>query len=555
MLRSSVSRARLHGSSVFPLCPVSSSPACSVSVSRSLHSSTLLTEKRQVDGSWVSDNTRIRERQSHFDPPTHKPKERETKPVFPEKRPHDRVSPQVNPASGTHTLLKQRKDIRMQFQLEPVTRTLVKGDAAAGNAKINDYSHAEVFTRAPWPAYREIILNRAAHLHTLNPAMIQQLNHLTQNVELNRDISATLLTSHHISTANRPKSYNPGVDKQTGLKRIPYEKTFSGGMDMHTLAAFAQEQAKNSSGSNIAQSALSKYFRSLYSFAFNMNKLRSPLVVVMDGLAVGAGAGFALHSRYRVATENTRISFPQASLGWFPDAGASYILPRLDGKIGLFLALTGWQVRAFDATRLGFCTHFCESDELHRFGRRIGDSSLTYQFAEDTIEQSFGMFNENGKSSLPMPIHDLHEVITPLFTADSVDAILVNMLSRISELKAKGARATQKDLATCAFIEEMQRRMMASSPTGLKVTFELLRLSEFLPLEKCLQLEFRLSQNLLSLLPNPTKAEIFSAPNFNAKSLAQVTPQMMEALFEENPDEDKELNLAYPEKTQQTFYI
>ena len=32
---------------------------------------------------------------------------------------------------------------------------------------------------------------------------------------------------------------------------------------------------------------------------------------------------------------------PETLIGYFPDVGASYFLPRLDGELGLYLGLTG----------------------------------------------------------------------------------------------------------------------------------------------------------------------------------------------------------------------
>ena len=32
---------------------------------------------------------------------------------------------------------------------------------------------------------------------------------------------------------------------------------------------------------------------------------------------------------------------PEVSIGFFPDVGSTYLLPRLPGKIGAYLALTG----------------------------------------------------------------------------------------------------------------------------------------------------------------------------------------------------------------------
>lgn len=500
------------------------------------------------DGSRVSDDTREFVREGHFAPKAPEPVVvRPPRDLWPDKRQHNKEGPWQNPPEGTHTNRRMRRDIRMQFQLEPVTRTQVKPPPDAMNERIHDYRKAEVYTTAPWPYYREIILNRPQFHHTLTPATLYQLAHLIQILDINKDITAGMLISRHIAL---PSAKNP----RTGAMRPLYEKTFCGGMDVGTLLQIAQAAKNQPAGSADSPSGaygeLSKYFRSLYSLAWDFARLRSPLVVTLDGLAIGAGASFALHSRYRVATENTRISFPQVSLGWFPDAGASYLLSRLDGKLGWFLALTGWSVRGMDAVRLGFATHFCESDELHRFGRRIGDSSLNYQFAEDTIEQAFGMFTEEGPSYFPMTIHELHETINSVFlSAESVEEVLTNIAVKVAHTDSLGDAATAKQRQQMAFLQEVHQRMLASSPTSLKVTWELLNLAQYLPLERCLQLEFRLSQNLLSTMANPLQADLFTAPNFaQAKTLAQVTPKKMAAYFHPNADEQRELVLGYEKK-------
>lgn len=50
--------------------------------------------------------------------------------------------------------------------------------------------------------------------------------------------------------------------------------------------------------------------------------------------------------------------------GLFPDVGGGYFLPRLQGKLGLFLALTGFRLRGRDVQRAGVATHFVESKDV-----------------------------------------------------------------------------------------------------------------------------------------------------------------------------------------------
>lgn len=53
------------------------------------------------------------------------------------------------------------------------------------------------------------------------------------------------------------------------------------------------------------------------------------------------GCGISINGRFRVATERTMLAMPETALGLFPDVGATHFLSKLEGKLGLFLALTG----------------------------------------------------------------------------------------------------------------------------------------------------------------------------------------------------------------------
>lgn len=56
---------------------------------------------------------------------------------------------------------------------------------------------------------------------------------------------------------------------------------------------------------------------------------------------MGGGCGLSVHGKYRVATEKTLFAMPETAIGFFCDVGGTYFLPRLKGKLGLYLALTG----------------------------------------------------------------------------------------------------------------------------------------------------------------------------------------------------------------------
>ena len=56
---------------------------------------------------------------------------------------------------------------------------------------------------------------------------------------------------------------------------------------------------------------------------------------------MGGGVGVSLHGSHRVAGDRYAFAMPEVGIGFFPDVGATWALPRLPGKAGLYLALTG----------------------------------------------------------------------------------------------------------------------------------------------------------------------------------------------------------------------
>ncbi len=55
---------------------------------------------------------------------------------------------------------------------------------------------------------------------------------------------------------------------------------------------------------------------------------------------------------------------PETGIGLFPDIGAGWVLSRLPGEMGTWMALTGARLRAADGLHLNLCTHYVESAKL-----------------------------------------------------------------------------------------------------------------------------------------------------------------------------------------------
>ena len=87
---------------------------------------------------------------------------------------------------------------------------------------------------------------------------------------------------------------------------------------------------------------------------------------------MGGGVGISFHGSHRVLTENAKFAMPEVGIGFFPDVGASHLLPDLGGSFGMYLALTGNRIRYGDALWSGLATHTMQGRVPGRPARAAG---------------------------------------------------------------------------------------------------------------------------------------------------------------------------------------
>lgn len=89
-------------------------------------------------------------------------------------------------------------------------------------------------------------------------------------------------------------------------------------------------------------------------FVEEVTKCKKPIVALVNGPAVGAGAMLALITDFTLATESAYFSLAFANIGLIPDTAGTYYLPRLVGRqLASYLAFTGKKVPAMEAKKLG----------------------------------------------------------------------------------------------------------------------------------------------------------------------------------------------------------
>jgi enoyl-CoA hydratase len=92
-----------------------------------------------------------------------------------------------------------------------------------------------------------------------------------------------------------------------------------------------------------------QFWRDEYPLNAAIKNYRKPYVALIDGIAMGGGVGVSVHGSHRVAGDRFSFAMPEVGIGFFPDVGATWFLPRMPGELGTYCALTGERFGAFSS--------------------------------------------------------------------------------------------------------------------------------------------------------------------------------------------------------------
>jgi 2-(1,2-epoxy-1,2-dihydrophenyl)acetyl-CoA isomerase len=111
---------------------------------------------------------------------------------------------------------------------------------------------------------------------------------------------------------------------------------------------------------------LGEYLRSTYSrLVSRMVSMEKPLVAALHGPVYGAGVGIALACDMRIAAESAKFSIAFIKIGLMPDAGVSFLLPRVVGLgRALEMSMLGDAVDAEEAYRIGLVNRVVPDDAI-----------------------------------------------------------------------------------------------------------------------------------------------------------------------------------------------
>jgi enoyl-CoA hydratase len=210
-----------------------------------------------------------------------------------------------------------------------------------------------------------------------------------------------------------------------------------------------------------------RFWRAEYTLNHRLKTYPKPVVALMDGIVMGGGVGMSIHGSHRVASEKLMFAMPEVGIGFFPDVGASWFLPRLPDHFGRYLALTGARIGVADAVALGLVTDAVASRAMPEIEAALaGDRPL------DGILASFR--TDPG----PAPLLAHREVVRAGFASDT----LAEIVHRLGQLALGGSDFAAQALDT----------MRTKSPLSMGVALEQMKRGVSMSFAQAMVMEYRI---------------------------------------------------------------
>jgi 3-hydroxyisobutyryl-CoA hydrolase len=301
----------------------------------------------------------------------------------------------------------------------------------------------------------------------------------------------------------RYKEWNQDPQTKAVVLRGAGGKAFCSGGDVRALYDAKKSRTDGS--------LLQNFFQEEYALNEAIGTLRAPQIAILDGITMGGGAGLSVHGAIRIATENTLFAMPETAIGFIPDVGCSFFLPRLQpncrfirdsflvSPLGLYLGLSGQRLKGVEAYLAGIATHFVPAASIDRLVAdlmtvtdsddvlRVVQKYHSKEIAEVTY-QRLPKLNEYAPFNLNL------DAIYSVFDWSSLSSRSVEDRIRYLDHHAVSMNHTMD------WAKQAKETLLKMSPLALKVTNELLtRGAGMETLKTALQMEYRVGQKMLQM--------------------------------------------------------
>jgi 3-hydroxyisobutyryl-CoA hydrolase len=282
---------------------------------------------------------------------------------------------------------------------------------------------------------RTIELNRPKVLHSLNGSMVRKI------VPRLQEWAKSDMANVVIIKGSGPKAFCAGGD----------------------VKSLAEDNTKGEEG----QKRSADYFALEYKLDHLIATYSKPYVAFLDGITMGGGVGLSIHAPFRIATEKTLFAMPETTIGFFPDVGASFFLPRMPGGVGTYLALTSEKLKGANVFYAGVATHYIHSTALPSLEHRLAE----LRFKDyDSLETRLTLINSTIEEFCTGLPHDepillsgeLRNAVDRCFTQKTVPDIIATLKAEEGETKE--------------WAEKTLKTLHQRSPTAVYVTLRQMQL-------------------------------------------------------------------------------
>lgn len=379
---------------------------------------------------------------------------------------------------------------------------------------------AELFRELPGDEPEDVLFNSLYGLRTIELNRPAQLNSL--NGSMVRKIAPRLLEWQKSDMANVI------VMKGAGPKAL-----CAGG----DVKALAQANETGPEG----QKWSTDYFGIEYQLDHLIATYQKPYIAFMDGITMGGGVGLSIHAPIRIATERTMFAMPETTIGFFPDVGASFFLPRMAGATGTYLALTSDRLKGANVFYSGVATHYLHSTSLPNLESRLAE--LRFR-DDDSMKSRLEIIDatiEEFCTGLPhdepiMLAGELRNAIDRCFGHDNIPAII----------NALEAETKSEHSAVGKWAEKTIKTLHERSPTAVHVTLRQMQIAKGWSIAETFKREHQIAAKFMR---HPDFTEGVSAllirkprgtPQWQPPSLEAIKPEdnISEPFFQPSADVD-----------------
>jgi enoyl-CoA hydratase len=172
-----------------------------------------------------------------------------------------------------------------------------------------------------------------------------------------------------------------------------------------------------------------------------------------------------------VASERCVFAMPEVGIGFFPDVGATFVLPRLAHRIGVYFAATGLRAETGDVVALGLAQSFVASASLGALARALEEGG--------SVDEIVARF-----AAPPPPIEIMAEA-----------ASIESWFARLDRQAILDALASSAERGS-PFARSALAAMREKSPTSQAIALRQMALGAGLSFEQAMRLEFRIASRI-----------------------------------------------------------